>query len=65
MSISKCHKHYVSLDTKIGKEMLFLMPNGEKDQMFSFSSTLEKIGYEWDMDLKNRSSTIWWYHFRH
>jgi hypothetical protein len=53
MSIAKFHKPYLSLDTKIGKEMLFQPPLSTKGDLFAFSSSLEKIGYEWDVELQS------------
>lgn len=53
MSMSNCYKPYYSLNTNIGKEMLFQPPLSTKGHMFSFSSTLEKIGHEWDVELQS------------
>jgi hypothetical protein len=40
------------------RKALFSRPDGDDDQMFTFSSTLEKLGEEWDCSLKNNSLVL-------
>jgi hypothetical protein len=38
---------------QVPTKFIFFNPSGEKDEPFSFSSDLEKIGTEWDVRVKN------------
>lgn len=42
----------------INKKALFFRYDGNDDQMFGFTSTLEKVGEEWDCEVKNKSIVI-------
>lgn len=58
MSISSFYKPYLALTSLIGKEVLFLMPAAADDQRFGYSSTLDKIGHELDVQLKNKTVVL-------
>jgi hypothetical protein len=58
MTISNTSPIFAALLFVSGQKALFFNPNGEEDQSFNFSSTLEKVGVEWDCTLKNNSIVI-------
>lgn len=58
MSICNFHKPYLALTSLIGKQVLFLMQGGAEDEVFGFSSTLDKIGIELDVGLKNNTMVL-------
>lgn len=55
MSMSSFHKPYLALNSLIGKEVLFFHPAGAEDEVFGYSSTLDKIGHELDVKLRNNT----------
>lgn len=40
---------------RVPTKFIFFNPSGEKDEVFSFSSDLDKIGVEWDVRIQNGS----------
>lgn len=58
MTISKAHQPYLALNSKIGTQVLFFIPANSDDQVFQFSTTLDKIGYDLDAELKNRTRVV-------
>src|ERR1700677_4735615 len=58
MSICSFHKPYLALTSLIGKIVLFSMEGGGEDEVFGFSSTLDKIGIELDVCLHNNTQVL-------
>lgn len=58
MTISKTSPIFSALLFVSAQKARFFNPNGAADEVFSFSSTLEKMGAEWDCSLKNNSIVI-------
>lgn len=47
-----------NLVTNIGKTAVFLQSVDSPNKMYSFSSTLEKVGVEWDCSLQNNTAVL-------
>jgi hypothetical protein len=60
MTISVHNRLYsiLELNSNIGKRAAFLNPYKDPERVFSFSSTLDKIGFDWDRQLKNNTNVI-------
>jgi hypothetical protein len=58
MSMSSFHKPYLALNSLIGKQVLFFNHSGDDNQRFGYSSTLDKIGHELDVSLKNNTVVL-------
>ena len=43
--------HYVKF--RVPSKFIFFVSSGKPDEMFKFSTDLEKIGMEWDVGIKN------------
>lgn len=58
MTISNTSPIFDALLFVSGKKALFFRPDQDANQMFNFSSTLEKVGEGWDCQLKNNSIVL-------
>lgn len=58
MTISSKNYHGWVVKSNIGKRGIFLFPDTELGKTFSLSSTLEKVGVEWDRKLKNNTEVV-------
>jgi hypothetical protein len=56
--MSNFHKPYLALNTLIGKKVLFFNTMGTENELFGFSTTLDKIGVELDVSLRNNTQVL-------